>query len=58
MIKSPCKNVCKYVIMSDGINVCRACYRTYDDIEVWFHANEDEKKRIIKQCKLRKKRYE
>jgi predicted Fe-S protein YdhL (DUF1289 family) len=50
--------VCKYVIMSDGINVCRACYRTYDDIEVWFHANEDEKKRIIKQCKLRKKRYE
>lgn len=44
--------------MSDGLNVCQVCYRTYDDIEVWFNAGDDEKKRIIKQCKLRRKKYE
>jgi predicted Fe-S protein YdhL (DUF1289 family) len=37
--------------------MCVACYRTYDDLEVWFNAGDDEKKRITKECKEREKRY-
>jgi len=54
--ESPCKNICQYEEF-EGTPMCIACYRTYDDLEVWFNAGDDEKKRITKECKKREKRY-
>ena len=54
--KSPCKNVCRYEEFEDE-PMCIACGRSYDDLDRWLYASDDEKKNMNHQAKERLKRY-
>jgi len=53
--KSPCKNYCRYE-QFEGEQVCEACGRTYDDLDVWLTASDSTKKDIKKHARERLKR--
>lgn len=50
-VDSPCVEVCQL----DYVNkICTGCYRTLNEIEVWMHCNNDEKRRILRNMEERK----
>jgi predicted Fe-S protein YdhL (DUF1289 family) len=42
-VSSPCVNVC--VLGLD--NVCFGCHRTLEEITIWSHASNEERRRIV-----------
>lgn len=50
-VESPCIKVC---YMDEALNVCIGCWRTLDEIARWGMANDEEKKKIVKETETRK----
>lgn len=50
--KSPCIRNCKY----NDDNICVACFRTKKEIFYWGDYTDDEKREILKQTGLRRKK--
>lgn len=48
---SPCVSVCEIDFEK---KICHGCFRTLDEIEAWYHANDDEKRRIMRNIEERK----
>ncbi|XOV81153.1 MAG: DUF1289 domain-containing protein [Aestuariibacter sp.] len=51
-IPSPCIGVCE----SGAKGYCKGCYRTRDERLHWHNVNDEVKRKIIKACRLRKRR--
>lgn len=51
-LTSPCVEICQ---LDYSKKVCRGCLRTLDEIGAWMHCSDDEKRRILKNVKERKK---
>ena len=49
-VKSPCKNKCE---LDSSKEYCISCQRTTKEIENWSFFSEEQKRKIIKQLKLR-----
>ena len=54
MIKSPCVKVCT---MEKGWNLCIGCFRTMEQIAKWKTYTEEEKRKVIKESKIRESIY-
>ena len=50
MIKSPCKNVCRY----NKDMVCISCKRTLDEVGQWDKVDDKGKRKILDNIKERK----
>jgi uncharacterized protein len=50
-VSSPCVEVCQ---LDYAQQVCRGCYRTLNEIGAWGYANDDEKRRILKNIEERR----
>ena len=51
-IPSPCIDVCQ----SDDKGQCLGCFRTRDERKNWISLDSDERQKVIKRCRQRKKR--
>lgn len=51
-IPSPCIGVCE----SGDKGYCKGCFRTRDERVHWHNVNDDVKRKIIKACRMRKRR--
>lgn len=51
-IPSPCIGVCE----SGPKGYCKGCFRSRDERVHWHNVNDDVKRKIIKACRLRKRR--
>lgn len=51
MVESPCIGICK---LENG--VCKGCFRTAKEIELWFRADDQLKLKILKESEKRQKR--
>ena len=49
MVKSPCKNICRY-----NSKHCTGCYRTIEEIASWGSLSDKEKRKIIKELPKRR----
>ena len=49
---SPCVGVCN---INPEYNLCRGCYRTPDEVRLWFSLPDQEKRNIRKICERKKK---
>lgn len=50
MVKSPCINICEL----NSNEICKGCYRSLKEIDVWNISSDKEKKKIIKNTKDRR----
>ena len=50
-VPSPCINVCQ---LDQDSACCRGCFRTLDEIAVWSHASNDEKRTIVAAAERRR----
>lgn len=53
-VPSPCIGICQ----SDDKGLCIGCFRSRDERQTWIHLTSDDKQKVIKRCKQRKKRKE
>jgi predicted Fe-S protein YdhL (DUF1289 family) len=51
-VPSPCIGLCQ----SDDKGQCIGCLRTRTERQTWINLNSDDKQKVIKRCKQRKKR--
>ncbi len=51
-IESPCIGVCQ----ANNKGYCQGCFRSRDERFYWNELNDADKRRVITQCALRKKR--
>lgn len=52
-MKSPCISQCLYNFEE---NHCVGCFRTLTEIESWWKLSEEEKRKVLKQIKERRRR--
>ncbi|MFQ3288923.1 MAG: putative Fe-S protein YdhL (DUF1289 family) [Alteromonadaceae bacterium] len=53
-VPSPCVSVCQ----TDDKGLCLGCFRKRDERLNWLNFTSDDKQKVIKRCKQRKKRKE
>lgn len=53
-VPSPCIGICQ----SDDKGLCIGCFRSREERQTWIHLTSDDKQKVIKRCKQRKKRKE
>jgi predicted Fe-S protein YdhL (DUF1289 family) len=53
-IPSPCIGVCE----SGARGYCRGCFRSREERQFWYQADDDAKRLIIRACQVRKLRYD
>jgi hypothetical protein len=51
-IPSPCIGICQ----SDNKGYCLGCFRTREERQKWINLTVDEKQKVIKRCRQRKRR--
>ena len=51
--RSPCTAVCA---LDSASGYCRGCFRTIEEISAWLLIGPDEKRRILAEVELRKRR--
>tara|TARA_Y100001963_G_scaffold148585_1_gene226714 strand:- start:429 stop:602 length:174 start_codon:yes stop_codon:yes gene_type:complete len=53
-MKSPCVKICT---MKKGWSLCIGCFRTIEQIAKWKTYSDEEKRKVIKESKIRKSIY-
>ena len=48
---SPCVAIC---VLDPATGLCRGCYRTLGEIEIWANATAEEKRRVLARLSARK----
>jgi len=51
-VPSPCIGICQ----SDNKGYCLGCFRTREERQQWTNLSVDEKQKVIKRCRQRKRR--
>lgn len=53
--QSPCISVCKLESDPSGVEICKGCLRTLDEIVRWSRMTADEKQQVLDRIKLASK---
>ena len=53
-MKSPCVKICT---MKKGWSLCIGCFRTIEQIAKWKTYSDEEKRKVIKESRIRKSVY-